>query len=267
MKRNLRRFCFAVVVVALAGCSTKPDAKQSKQTPRDKLQGKAEVGLATNSADAALNAGGPSVYLLDGVHRYSLFFSKAARVEDGKQYIVEGIYAQKAIDEIGDPDGGKNGYPLPSSCERVVRSAWPGMAFDITDAQVSALRARVKRYPGRPVFLVTRIQLAEGDALKTKKVADAEDKDVPEVAVEAEKQRALLVEGPAAQPAPLWSPEGGTVRCKLIIDEQGKVSKLETGVQLCEAVPWEQFRYKPRVERGRPVSVKTEVEVRFDPRK
>jgi hypothetical protein len=35
----------------------------------------------------------------------------------------------------------------------------------------------------------------------------------------------------------------------------------------CETVPWPQFRYQPPVKGGHPVKVKTEVEVRFEPRK
>ena len=70
----------------------------------------------TSALDAALNAGGPSVYLVDGLNRYRLFFNKPFQVEPGKEYVAEGIYAQKAIDAMGDPDQGKNGYPLESSC-------------------------------------------------------------------------------------------------------------------------------------------------------
>ncbi len=51
--------------------------------------------------------------------------------------IAEGIYAKKAIDEIGDPDQGKNGYPLPSNCERVVKTAWPGLALGVGDLHTS----------------------------------------------------------------------------------------------------------------------------------
>jgi hypothetical protein len=57
------------------------------------------------------------------------------------------------------------------------------------------------------------------------------------------------------------------VLCKVVIDSEGKVSELGTGMQLCEAVPWSQFRYKPAVQGGHPVKVNTEVEVRFEPRK
>jgi len=62
-------------------------------------------------------------------------------------------------------------------------------------------------------------------------------------------------------------PAGGTAKCKVVIDTEGKVSELETGQQLCEAVPWDQFRYQPTVRSGHPVKVETEVEVRYEPKK
>jgi hypothetical protein len=270
MYRNVYVFYFLLLTLAgLGGCSSGPSAKESKKagTVLDKIQGKAEqVPAESTATDAALNAGGPSVYLSDGLRRYRLFFKTALPVEPGKEYIAEGIYAQKAIDEIGDPDQGKNGYPLQPSCDRVVRTAWPGEAFDATDSQVSVLCTRVKRYPARPVFLVTRllpVTSKESGAAEPKKNAEAED--IREVPVAADKQRALLIEGPTVLTAPLWAPEGGTVRCKL--DKEGKISELETGVQLCESVPWSQFRYKPTAKGGHPVKVETEVEVRFEPRK
>jgi hypothetical protein len=126
------------------------------------------------------------------------------------------------------------------------------------------VRARVKRYPARPLFLVMKIQPVTAEP---KKDAAVEEKDVPEVSVAADKQRALLIEGPAVQTAPLWEPAGGTVRCKVVIGPEGKISELETGAQLCETVPWSQFRYQPPVQAGHPVQVRTEVEVRFEPRK
>ena len=272
MYRNAYVFCFLVLTLAgLGGCSSGPSAKESKKagTVPDKIQGKAEqVPSESTATDAALNAGGPSVYLVDGLRRYRLFFRTALPVDPGKEYIAEGVYAQKAIDEIGDPDQGRNGYPLQSSCDHVVRTAWPGLAFDETDSDTSVLCARVKRYPARPVFLVTRLLAVaskEGGAAEPRKDAGAED--IPEVSVAADKQRALLIEGPTVQTAPLWAPAGGTVRCKLVIDKEGKILELETGVQLCETVPWSQFRYKPTVKGGHPVKVSTEVEVRFEPRK
>src|SRR6202041_1100439 len=112
----------------------------------------------TTELDNSLNAGGPSVYLVVGLNRYRLFLNKPFSVEAGHEYVAEGVYAQKAIDAIGDPDQGKNGYPLESSCGRVVRTAWPGLAFDVTDSYSNSLRAKVNRFPARPVFLVTRIE-------------------------------------------------------------------------------------------------------------
>lgn len=272
MNRNAYFFCLLVLTLAgLGGCSSEPSAKESKKAgiALDKIQGKTQVLLAESTpTDAALNAGGPSVYLWEGVRRYRLFFKTPVQVVPGNEYIAEGFYAQKVIDEIGDPDQGKNGYPLQSSCERVVKMAWSGLAFDVTDGHVSVLRAKVQRYPARPVFLVTRLTPVPskegGDASAEPK---AKEKEIPEVSVAADKQRALLIEGPAVQPAPLWEPAGGTVRCKVIIDKEGKISELETGAQLCEAVPWPQFRYQPPVQGGHPVKVRTEVEVRFEPRK
>ena len=172
--------CFLVLCVGgLTGCSSEPAAKQAA-TPLDKIQGKSLVALnEATSLDAALNAGGPSVYLVDGLTRYRLFFNKAFQIEPGKEYTAEGILAQKAIDAIGDPDQGKKGYPLEASCGRVVRMAWPGLAFDVTDSYSNSLRAKVSRFPARPVFLVTRIQPA--DSSKEKKDADAEEKEAPKV--------------------------------------------------------------------------------------
>lgn len=275
MNRNAGSFCLLVLVLAgLGGCSSAPTAQESKKagTPLDKIQGKAVITGESTASDAALNAGGPSVYLTDGLHRYRLFFKTAVEVVAGKEYVAEGVNAQKVIDDIGDPDQGKNGYPLEASCERVVKMAWSNLPFDVLDGKVSVLRARVKRYPARPVFLVTRLQPVSStengaDSATSKKDAENKEKDLPEVSVPAEKQRALLIEGSTVQAAPLWEPAGGTVLCKVVIDSEGKVSELGTGMQLCEAVPWSQFRYQPPVQGGHPVKVTTEVEVRFEPRK
>jgi hypothetical protein len=258
----------------MAGCSSDKAAKDSKKAAApDRIQGKAQVNLAETTAnDLALNADGPSVYLVDGVRRYRLFFNKAAvAVDAGKEYVAEGVYAQKLIDDIGDPDQGKNGYPLESSCDRVIRTAWPGLAFDVTDLHSSVLRARIKRYQARPIFLVTRLTPASSkesgaNTAESKKNVEAEE-DIPEITVPAEKQRALMAEGPTVQPAPLWEPAGGTAKCKILIGGDGKIADLETGAQLCEAVPWSQFRFQPTVQKGHPVKVHTEVEVKFEPRK
>lgn len=268
MNRNTFNFSFLVLVLAgLGGCSSTPPVNESKKalTARDKIQGKAQVMAESTVTDAAMNAGGPSVYLVEGMHRYRLFLNTAAEIVPGKEYVAEGVNAQKAIDEIGDPDGGKNGYPLPESCERVIRMAWSGLAMDVAAGHASALCAKVKRYPARPVFLVMRLQ-AVTDSAEPKKAAENE-KEIPEVSVAPDKQRAFLIEGPTVQTAPLWERAGGTVRCKVVINPEGKISELETGMQLCETVPWSQFRYQPPVQRGHPVKVKTEVEVRFEPRK
>ena len=263
-------FLLVLALAGLGGCSSKPLADESKKaaTALDKVQGKAQIVLnETSATDAAMNAGGPSVYLVDGLHRYRLFFKTAAAVEPSKEYIAEGVIAQKVIDEIGDPDQGKNGYPLQPSCEQAVRMAWRNLPFDVLDGYASTLRARVKRYPARPVLLVKRLQAATSDSAEPKDDAESKNQEIPEVSVAAEKQRAFLIEGPSFQTAPLWEPTGGTVRCPVVISPEGRVSELETGMQLCEAVPWSQFRYQPTVQRGRAVKVKTEVEVRFEPRK
>jgi len=265
MTRNAFVLCSLVLTLSgFAGCS-KPSAKPAAAAP-DKIHGKAQVLLnETTQLDASLNAGGPSVYLIDGLNRYRLFFDKAFQIEAGKEYTAEGVYAQKAIDAIGDPDQGKKGYPSEASCGTVVRTAWPELAFDAVATYSTSLHNKVKRYPARPVFLVTQIQPAAKSA-KTKD-GEVEEKEAPEVAVPADKQRALLTAGPTVLTAPLWEPTGGTVRCKVVIDEEGKIAELNTGTELCEAVPWSQFSYQPTVKGGHPARVNTEVEVRFDPRK
>jgi hypothetical protein len=270
MARNTDVFsCLILALSGLAGCSKEPSTKPAATVP-DKIQGKAQVVLAeTTALDASLNGGGPSVYLIDGLNRYRLFFNKSSQVEPGKEYIAEGVYAQKAIDTIGDPDQGKNGYPLESSCDTVVKMAWPGRSFDATDSYSTSLCAKVKRFPARPVFLVTKIQPVTGAADSAKENKDAGDaeKEAPQISVPADKQRALLVAGPTVLAAPLWEPTGGTVRCKVVIDEEGKIAELDSGAQLCETVPWVQFHYQPTVKGGHAARVNTEVEVRFDPRK
>jgi hypothetical protein len=272
MSRNAYISWFLIILLgALSGCSSEPSGDRSKKaaTTLHQIHGKAQVLPEVTANDAALNAGGPSVFLWDGVRRYRLFLKTPISVVAGKEYLAEGIHAQKVIDELGDPDQGKNGYPLAASCQRVVRMAWTGLSFDAFDSHTSVLRAMVKRYPARPVFLVTRLAPIEpkegGDAAKG--ANDADEPDIPVVSVAAEKQRALLIDGPAVQPAPLWDPAGGTACCKVIVNTDGKISELETGAQLCEAVPWDQFRYQPPVKNGNPVKVKTEVEVRFEARR
>ena len=270
MTRNVYVLYVPILTLAgLSGCSSEPSAKPAAVTP-DKIQGKALVVLNESIAsETALNAGGPSVYLVEGLNRYRLFFNKAYEVQPEQEYIAEGFYAQKAIDAIGDPANGKGGYPLAASCDHIVRTTWPGLAFDVTDSYASSLRAKVNRFPARPVFLVTRIQPAADDAKdkKDKKDTGAGEKEAPEISVAADKQSALLVEGPTVLTAPLWDAAGGTARCKVVIGQEGKITELNSGAQLCETVPWSQFRYKPTLKAGHPVKVNTEVEVRFDPRK
>jgi len=259
-------YLLVLALAGLGGCSSAPSGKESKKAAAapDKVQGKAQiVESETSLADAALNGGGPSVYLLDGMHRYRLFFKESIPVDPGKEYVAEGVNAQKTIDGIGDPDQGKNGYPLQASCDRVVAMAWPGLALDLAESHSGSLRSRIRRYPARTVFLVTALHPVTASAEPKK---EAEAKEMPEVSVPAEKQRALLIEGPATLPAPLWEPAAGSVRCRVFISE-GKITELDTGAQLCESVPWSQFRYQPTLKGGHPVKVKTEVEVHFEPRK
>lgn len=271
MKRHARIFSFlALALAGLSGCSSTSSDKASTKadTAIQKIQGKAQVLIEDGGAgDTALNAGGSSVYIWEGTHRYRLFMRRPFEVVHGSVYTVEGIHAQKVIEDLGDPDEGKNGYPLPASCQRVVTMAWKDLPFDGIDAQAQVLRARVKRYPARSVFLVTKISLApEGAAGEAAKKAAA-DQDVKEVEVAWDKQRALLTAGALTKTAPLWEPAGGTAKCNVLIDQDGTISELRTGAQLCETVLWSEFRFQPPVLKGKPVKVSTDVEVRFEPRK
>ena len=66
-------FFVAVTLAGLGGCSSDQAAKESKKAAAapDRIQGKAQVNMAETTAnDGALNAGGPTVYLIDGVRRY-----------------------------------------------------------------------------------------------------------------------------------------------------------------------------------------------------
>jgi len=276
MNSNVRISCFLVLTLAaLVGCSGERSAKDSKKAaiPLDKIQGKAQVLVESGGAtDSALNAGGSSIYLWQGQRRYRLFLRTPVDIVHGNEYVAEGVWAQKAIDDIGDPDQGKNGYPLETSCRHVVARAWPNLSFDDLDATVSLVSNTVKRYPARALFLVVRVRpvtAAESAAAaaETKKEGAVDEKNVPVVTVAADKQRAFLIEGPTVQTAPLWEPAGETVHCKVLIGKDGKIAELETGAQLCESVQWAQFRYQPPVQHGHPAQVETEVEVRFDPRK
>ena len=267
MNRDARILCTVVFMFAgLAGCSSTPPGGEAKKAavPMDKIQGKVQVLPDTaSSGDAALNPGGMATFLWQGKQRYRLFFRRTTEVVNGNEYVVEGINGQKAIDDIGDPDQGKNGYPLRASCDRVVKMAWTNMPFDEIDVKSAILRARVARYPARPIFLVARMEPVGGEAKKE----EDKDADLPTISVPADKQKALLLEGTPVQTAPLWEPAGSTMKCKVIIDTEGKISELETGAQLCEAVQWSKFKYKPTLQGGKPVRVRTEVEVTFEARK
>ncbi|MBI4910529.1 MAG: hypothetical protein HY820_43350 [Acidobacteria bacterium] len=264
MNRNVFLFPLIPALSFLGACSSQPDAKQEKKAAiqLQKIQGRIQIGKPANATDAALNAGGPSVYLKDGIRQYRLFLKSPTEVVPDKEYVAEGVLAQKVIDEIGDPANGKGGYPLEASCQRAVRTAWTGLSFDSVDSFTGALRNIIKRYPARAVFLVTKLQPAEAK----EGAALAEDDETPEIAVPSDKQSALLTAGPKTLPAPLWEPTGGTAKCKVLIGKDGKIAVLETGAQLCEAIPWSDFNYQPTMQKGKPVKVKTEVEVRFEPR-
>jgi len=272
MNRYIPAFCFVVLTLAAGnGCGSKPPANQAKSAAAapDRIQGKAQVLIesAGGAMDSTLNAGSASsVYIWEGVHRYRLFFRTPQEVTHGDEYVVEGVNAQRVIDEIGDPDQGKNGYPLLPSCRRVITTAWKNLPLDAIDLDAQALRIKVNRYPARTVFLVTRIQpvkATEGGAA-AKKGGAAEEKDVPEVSVPGAKQRAFLVGTPPVQTAPLWEPKAETVSCQVVIGPDGKIAELETGKQLCEFVDWSKYLYQPPVKAGHPVKVSTEVEVRFE---
>jgi hypothetical protein len=260
----------AIGLVALSGCSSAPPAGEAKKAaPKvDKIQGRVQVFVDPGLAgDADLNGGGSTLRLWQNKRQYRLFTRKTMELVHDNQYVVEGINAQKVIEEIGDPDQGKKGYPLRSSCERVVKMAWSGLPFDEVDVKAAVLKARVSRYPARTVFLVTKLRPATAEEIAAAPKETPKEEDLPSITVPAAKQRALLIEGPTTQTAPLWEPAGKTVSCKLIIDTKGKVLELETGAQLCEIVDWSKFSYKPTLQAGKPINVKTEVEVVFEPRK
>ena len=67
MNRNTSICCLLVLTLAgLTGCSSAPPVKESKTTGTapDKIQGKTQLLMGeTTPTDAALNAGGPSVYI------------------------------------------------------------------------------------------------------------------------------------------------------------------------------------------------------------
>ena len=77
MNLNVRIGCLLVVtLIGLGGCSSEQSAKAAKKAgpTLDRIQGKAQVTDESGGAmDAALNAGGHSVYLWEGTRRYRLF--------------------------------------------------------------------------------------------------------------------------------------------------------------------------------------------------
>src|SRR5947209_5286567 len=93
MDRNARIFSFLVLTAAAwSGCSGGPPAKESKKTggAPDRIQGKAQVLVeSTGASDAALNEGGPSVYIWEGTRRYRLFLNAPVDVVHGHDYVVE----------------------------------------------------------------------------------------------------------------------------------------------------------------------------------
>src|SRR5215475_956347 len=101
MHRSVPIFCLLVLLLAAAGCSSKPSSSNATAPP-DRIQGKAQVLIESGGAmDAVLNAGGTSsVYIWEGLHRYRLFFKTPYEVTHGDEYIVEGVHAQRVIDEI-----------------------------------------------------------------------------------------------------------------------------------------------------------------------
>jgi hypothetical protein len=107
--------------------------------------------------------------------------------------------------------------------------------------RASVWRAGVKRYLARPVFLVVRMRPAsqEESAASADRAAGAEEnhENAAEVSVEAEKQSASLIAGLTVLTAPLWEPGGGTVRCQVMIDTEGKIAELGTGMQLSKVSP------------------------------
>ncbi len=84
MNYNVRSFCFLVLTLAaMVGCSSGTSTKDSKKgaAPLDRVQGKAQVVEdSAGATDAALNAGGPSVYLWEGTRRYRLFLRTPVEV-------------------------------------------------------------------------------------------------------------------------------------------------------------------------------------------
>ena len=91
MNRNTPIFNLLIVaLVALGGCSSSPSPSATKKAgpPIQKIQGKAQVlDVAGPTSDAALNSGGPSVFIWEGKQRYRMFFRKTADVVQGLSLI------------------------------------------------------------------------------------------------------------------------------------------------------------------------------------
>ena len=107
MNRSARIFSFLVLTLAaLVGCSSQPSGSESKkaETAPDRIQGKAQVltEVGGGASDAALNAGGPSVYLWEGAKRYRLFLRTPVEV-------VHGDDGAEAPGEIASFDDGFHG--------------------------------------------------------------------------------------------------------------------------------------------------------------
>ena len=102
-------FCFLVLTLAaLGGCASGPAANESQKaaTALDRIQGKAQVLVESSGAtDAALNAGGPSVYLLDGTNRYRLFLRTAVDVVQGTEMLSMGMPRFCERESNGIPPG------------------------------------------------------------------------------------------------------------------------------------------------------------------
>ena len=54
---------------------------------------------------------------------------------------------------MGDPDQGKNGYPLPGRCESVVKMAWSGFyeRRGLEERAGGRRRRKFPKFPFRPI--------------------------------------------------------------------------------------------------------------------
>lgn len=112
MDRKVHIVCFSIVMTAfaaLSGCSSTPPAGEAKKAAPD-IQGPGQAanhGYRHRRERFRSQRRGPSVFIWEGMQQYRLFSKRTANVVDGEHYIVEGIHAQKMIDEIGDPNGAR----------------------------------------------------------------------------------------------------------------------------------------------------------------